>query len=328
MAEIVVGIGTSHSPLLTLPPSEWHNRARADFNNKKLTLADGSTLSYAALVERRGEPYAEVSVEQVFEELSARCQRHLDQLALEIEHAAPDVVMVIGDDQAELYRPGNMPAFAIFCGDEIATHAFTSLPDWAQPMAKGYAMDKIHRFPGASNFARKITEGLIEQSIDVAIASDVPEPEKFGFGHAFGFPITRLYGGKRIPTLPVMLNTYFPPNVPTPGRCLQIGQALRSVIEAVPDPLRVAILASGGLSHFVVEEELDRMIMDNLANPCPDAIGAIPRAALREGSSEILNWIMTAGAVSHLPLQYEAYEPIRRTPAGTGIGVAFAVWRR
>jgi hypothetical protein len=327
VAEIVLGIGTSHSPLLTLPSTEWHNRALVDRNNKRLTLADGSTVSYDELVALRGEPYADVAVEAVFERMAADCQRHLDHLAEEIASAAPDVVVVVGDDQAELYRPGNMPAIGVFCGDEIATHAFSSVPAWAQPMAEGYAMDRIHRFPGAAEFARALIEGLTDESIDVAMASDVPEPEKFGFGHAFGFPIVRLYGGRTIPTVPMMLNTYFPPNVPTSGRCLQIGQALRTAIERAPQPLRVAVLASGGLSHFVVEEELDRLVMDNLADAHAGPLGAIPRTALLEGSSEILNWIVTAGAVTHLPLRYSAYEPLRRTPAGTGIGVAFAVWR-
>lgn len=329
MAEIVLGIGTSHTPLLTLEASEWHNRAQADRANSRLTLADGRMMSYEQLVAQRGERYADVAVPEVFEDLARKCQTHLDHLASEIAAAAPDVMVIIGDDQAELYRPGNMPAVAVFCGDEIVTHALPeTLPRWAKPMAEGYAMDRIRRFPAPAAFARKVVEGLVDQSVDVAMATDVPEPEKFGFGHAFGFPIMRLYGGRSILTMPVMLNTYFPPNVPTSGRCVQIGKALRAAITAAPDNLRVAVLASGGLSHFVVEEELDRQVMDNLAGDHSDRLGAIPRTALLEGSSEILNWILTASSVSHLPLQYAAYEPIRRTPAGTGIGAAFAVWRQ
>jgi hypothetical protein len=328
MARIVLGIGTSHTPLLSLDPSAWHNRAKADYENPKLTLADGRAVSYRQLVELRGEPYANVATPEVFATLADRCQKHLDHLATEIAQARPDVVVIVGDDQAELYSPGNIPAFAIFCGDEIATHAYGGpLPAWRKPVAEAYAMDKVHRFPASADFARRIVESLVDQSIDVAIATEVPEPEKFGFGHAFGFPIKRLFGGWSIPVLPVMLNTYFPPNVPTAARCLAIGRALRTAIEAVPDELNVAVLASGGLSHFVVEEELDRMVIDNLGQPDGGALGSIPREALLQGSSEILNWIVTAGAVAHLPLRYAAYEPLRRTPAGTGVGAAFAVWK-
>lgn len=328
MARIVLGIGTSHTPLLSLDPSSWHHRAKADTENPALTLADGRVVSYRELVALRGEPYAAVATPEVFATLAGRCQQHLDHLAAEIARARPDLVVIVGDDQAELYSPGNMPAFAVFCGEEIATHAYGgTLPAWRKPVAEAYAMDKVRRFPASADFARGVVERLIERSIDVAIATDVPEPEKFGFGHAFGFPIKRLFGGRSIPVLPVMLNTYFPPNVPTAARCLEIGRALRSAIEAAPDDMSVAVLASGGLSHFVVEEELDRMVLDNLAQPDGGALGSIPRQALLQGSSEILNWVVTAGAVSRLTLRYAAYEPLRRTPAGTGVGAAFAVWR-
>ncbi|MGE0421885.1 MAG: extradiol ring-cleavage dioxygenase [Reyranellaceae bacterium] len=328
MARIVLGIGTSHTPLLSLDPSAWHNRAKADYDNPSLTLADGRSVSYGELVALRGEPYADVATPGVFATLADRCRKHLDHLAAEIARARPDIVVIVGDDQAELYSPGNIPAFAVFCGEEIATHAYGgALPAWRRPVAEAYAMDKVHRFPASADFARRIVESLIDQSIDVTIATDVPEPEKFGFGHAFGFPIKRLFGGRSIPVVPVMLNTYFPPNVPSAARCLEIGRALRTAIEAVPDELNVAILASGGLSHFVVEEELDRMVIDNLGLPDGGALGSIPRHALLQGSSEILNWVVTAGAVSRLMLRYAAYEPLRRTPAGTGVGAAFAVWK-
>ena len=102
---------------------------------------------------------------------------------------------------------------------------------------------------------------------------------------------------------------------------------LRAAIEASPADLRVGVLASGGLSHFVVEEAIDRQVMDGLAEPDGALLRALPREALLEGSSEILNWVMTAGAVAPLPLAWSAYEPIRRTPAGTGIGCGFAIWQ-
>jgi hypothetical protein len=163
--------------------------------------------------------------------------------------------------------------------------------------------------------------------VDLGVANAVPDPDKAGFGHAFGFPAERLFGGKEIPMVPVMLNTYYPPNVLSPARCHDIGRKLRAAIEASPEDLRVAVLASGGLSHFVVEDEIDRQLLEGLADPEGAALRALPREALLEGSSEILNWILTAGAVSHLPLAWSAYEPIRRTPAGTGIGCGFAIWQ-
>lgn len=328
MARVVLGIGTSHSPLLTLEGDEWHNRSQADRANPRLSMADGRLVDYETLVALRGEPYGEDATPERFRVIAARCQAHLDRIAEEIAAAKPDVIIIVGDDQSELYTPGNTPAMAIYFGEEVKTHSYDDeIPEWMATVARGYAMDETHVFPGAPGFALDLIDGLIARDVDVGVANAVPDPDKAGFGHAFGFPAERLFGGIEIPMVPVMLNTYYPPNVLSPSRCHDIGRKLREAIEASPADLRVAVLASGGLSHFVVEEELDRQVIEGLGDPEGTALRAISRAALLEGSSEILNWIMVSGAVAHLPLDWVEYEPIRRTPAGTGIGCAFAVWK-
>ena len=328
MARIVLGIGTSHSPMLTLDGSDWHNRAAADRSNGRLSLADGRHVDYATLVALRGEPYADVAVPEAFDAIAARCQAHLDRLAAAIAAARLDVMIIVGDDQSELYSPGNMPAVALFWGDQVVTHSFDDeIPDWLKTVAVGYGMDETHTYPGSPAFALDLINGLIERDVDLAIVKDVPNPEAAGFGHAFGFPAERLFGARPLPMIPIMLNTYYPPNVLSPRRCHEIGRRLRAAIEASPADLRVGVLASGGLSHFVVEEAIDRQVMDGLAEPDGALLRALPREALLEGSSEILNWVMTAGAVAPLPLAWSAYEPIRRTPAGTGIGCGFAIWQ-
>ena len=328
MAEIVLAIGTSHSPILTIEGREWHKRAAADFENPTLTLSDGRTVDYQGLVAICGEQFGDVAVTPVFEEIAARCQARLDRLARDVAEAEPDVVIIIGDDQNELYSPGNMPAIGIYWGQDVVMHSFDDeIPDWMKVMAQGYAMDETHVFPGHPAFARELIEGLMDRNIDLAICDRVVDPDVAGFGHAFGFPVERLFGGRSIPIVPVMLNTYYPPNVMSAARCYDVGLALREVIAASPSQLRVAIIASGGLSHFVVDEELDRRVMEGLAGDA-SILRNIPREALREGSSEILNWVMTAAAARDLQLRWSTYEPIRRTPAGTGIGVAFACWSK
>ena len=72
--------------------------------------------------------------------------------------------------------------------------------------------------------------------------------------------------GTTIPTVPIMLNTYYPPNQPTPKRCYALGQALRQAIESWLSAKRVAVIASGGLSHFVIDEELDHQIITAMQN--------------------------------------------------------------
>lgn len=327
MATVVLGIGTSHSPILTLEGQDWEHRAKADLGNPRLTLADGRAMTYLELAAERGEPYGDVAQPQKFVELARHSQDRLDQLADALEQAAPDVVVIVGDDQAELYTPGNMPALALFWGEKVVMHNMPEdLPPWMQSMAQGYAMDAQHEFPGHPELAEDIITGLMDRAVDLTVCRDVPDPAAAGFGHAFGFPVKRLFRGREIPIIPVMLNTYFPPNVLSSDRCFEVGRMLKEAIEASPKDLRVAVIASGGLSHFVVEEELDRTVVEGLGDPAGKKLREIPREALLEGSSEILNWVMTAGAVSHLPLLSADYIPVRRTAAGTGIGLAFAIW--
>jgi aromatic ring-opening dioxygenase catalytic subunit (LigB family) len=186
-------------------------------------------------------------------------------------------------------------------------------------------MDDVYRLPGHPKLAMQLIEGLMDQDVDVSCVASVKEPSKAGFGHAYGFIIKRLFR-RSIPVVPVLLNTYFPPNVPTAARCYDVGSKMRAVVEAIPGDQRIAFIASGGLSHFVVDEAEDLKVMQALHDKDAQTLRSIPRQALKSGSSETLNWILTAGAVENLPLRFSQYQPLYRTEAGTGVGAAFCVW--
>jgi len=125
----------------------------------------------------------------------------------------------------------------------------------------------------------------------------------------------------------VMINTYYPPNQPTPARCYALGQALRAAVESYPKAMRVGVLGSGGLSHFAIDEEFDREIARALQEKDARALAGLPRGKLNSGNSEIRNWIALAGATEGLPLAWLVYLPAYRSPAGTGTGLCFASWR-
>lgn len=264
MARIILGLAASHSPLLALEGGRWAERAADDRRNQRLNLSDGRYLSYDQLAAETGEPHAAVATEAQFLRHEAAAQAALDRLAALLAETAPDAVLIVGDDQAELYAPTSMPAIALLTSAELVMkkRAITAAtPSWVPTVARGYAMDQAHRFPAHPALARALVEGLVAREFDIATVGEVPDPEQAGFGHAYGFIIRRLFGGRAIPVVPLLLNTYFPPNVPTPRRCLALGQALRETIVALPEDWRIAVVASGGLSHFVVDEALDRRIL-------------------------------------------------------------------
>jgi hypothetical protein len=125
---------------------------------------------------------------------------------------------------------------------------------------------------------------------------------------------------------PLMVNTFFPPNQPTPRRCYAIGRALRAAVESWNGGPRVAIVTSGGMSHTVIDEELDHLVLDAVAEKDRDQLYSLPGEKLLHGSSEILNWVVMAGAMETSDMTLLDYVPCYRSPAGTGHADAFAYW--
>jgi len=329
MASIVLGIGSSHTPLLTLTAEHWRHRAEADYANPALNMSDGRLLNYAQVLAELGPRCADVIGPEILAAKERACSEALDNLAAALARAEPDLVVIIGDDQRELFGAANQPALAIYHGERIVTknkYAGANGTAWLEAIGRGYLMDDTHTLPGAADFALELIHAMIDADFDVAACASVDDPRTAGFGHAYGFIAKRLFDGRRIPVVPVLLNTYYGPNVPSAARCWKFGQALGRAVRSSPNPARVAVVASGGLSHFVVDEELDRRVLRALAENDGPTLASLPREALNSGSSEILNWVALAGAVAPLGLSWHTYQPLYRTPAGTGVGAAFALW--
>ena len=95
-------------------------------------------------------------------------------------------------------------------------------------------------------------------------------------GHAYSFIHRRFMANGAIPIVPVLLNTYYPPNQPSPRRCFDLGVAIRELVQSYPESLRVGILASGGLSHFLVNEELDGTIVEAIRRKDHEVLKSLP----------------------------------------------------
>ncbi|MGW4830288.1 DODA-type extradiol aromatic ring-opening family dioxygenase [Amycolatopsis japonica] len=325
MAEIVFGAGTSHSPLLAAPPKYWAERADQDRYNPELYDNTGVIRPFDDLVAAANGKFDAASKPEVWEENWQRCETALDRLRDDFRRVAPDVVLVIGDDQRELFEASNQPVMAISAASEMQTGVLDG-PDseFFNEVAAGYLMDQQFTFAGHSKLAEDLVRGLMTEGMDVTWMEAAPDGK--GFGHAYGFPIHRFFLPEPIPVIPFMLNTYYPPNQPTPRRCFELGRALRKAAAASPVEARIAILASGGLSHFVVNEELDRKMLDAIHANDSEALCELPVEQLDSGSSEIRNWITAAGAMEGCRVDWSEYVPIVRTPAGTGCGMGFLSW--
>src|SRR5690606_15101079 len=112
MAEIVLGIGTSHTPLLALNADEWRHRADFDYANPKLNLSDGREMTYAQLLAEVGGRYESEITPEILRRKEELCEAAVEHLADALSQAQPDIVVIVGDDQGELFQPANQPAIA------------------------------------------------------------------------------------------------------------------------------------------------------------------------------------------------------------------------
>lgn len=327
MAEIVLALASSHGPMLGSPAADILQHGDRDRRNPAHLDRDGASLSYEALLEGANPSLAEQLLPAVIDEKSADCQESIGALAQALADARPDVVIVVGDDQKEQFLEDNQPAMLIYSGETIENTVLplpaTAPSFWKQARAQYHEETGPKHYPVAAAFARYLTTTLVESGFDISHSEKLPRER--GEGHAYGFVHRRLMVDRIVPIIPVMLNTYHPPNQPIPARCFALGQALAAAVRGWPEDIRVAFVASGGLSHFTVDPDLDQLVMSAFLEKDGETLGAIPRVQLNSGNSEIRNWITVAGAAGDLTPDWHRYIPFYRTPAGTGCGMGFAV---
>ena len=327
MARIVLCIGSSHGPMLGSPAEDLLKHADRDINKKSHLDLSGRETTYEGLLAAADPAISDELRPETVAQKHAACQAGISRLSAALTDAQPDVVIIVGDDQREQFREDNQPAVLIYSGEKIANDV-SHLPDtapeyWKKARSQYHQPDESRDYPVAAAFARHLTEGLIAREFDISHSESLPRPT--GEGHAFGFVRNRLMEEPATPIVPIMLNTYYPPNQPTPARCFALGRALAAAIRDWPEDIRVALVASGGLSHFTVDPDLDRSVMKAFLAQDGDVLGAIPPERLNSGNSEIRNWIAVAGAAEGLDPVWQDYIPCFRTPAGTGCGMGFAV---
>lgn len=160
-----------------------------------------------------------------------RAHRFRDSLlqARERLHAArPDVVVILGSNHFRGFWLDLMPAFTMGVG------AIHSNGEHGTPAGE---------LPDDRDFALELCRIMVEQGVDMAFSDRITVDH--GISHAFQWVIGE---DRPIPIVPIVVNCFAPP-LPSLGRCVDVGAILARAIAEVGGDKRVAIIATGGLSH-------------------------------------------------------------------------------
>jgi hypothetical protein len=330
MAEIVLGIGTSHGPLLSTPPEQWDLRAKADRTNKQHYYR-GKTYDYDSLLSERAPGFASQIGIEARQERYARCQRALDALGGMFKAVSPDAFVIVGNDQREIFSDALTPAITVFRGSEIE-----NIPDNKPEVSPGLKIAEAGNcppegavYPGSQALADHIINSLMTDDFDVTQATKLPKDcARLGIPHAYGFVYHRILGDTPPPSVPIIFNVHYEPNRPSVRRCLALGEALQRAIRNWKGHRRVALVASGGLTHFVIDEELDQTVLDAMERGDRDALSRLPEEYFRVGTAEIKNWMPVIATMIAERKRFHKidYVPCYRSEAGTGNAMAFVYW--
>ncbi len=328
--------------MLSIAPEYWPDRVLADRANAR-HFFNGKTYTFDQMAELRAEEHlGEQSSARVREERHARCQSAIAKLGDIYLEQPPDIAVIVGNDQMEVFKAEHIPALAVFWGDYV--EGIPRTPEFLEKLPPGIARAELDRtpsvytrYPCVPDLGRHLIHSATAEGFDVAQMTRLPEGEigSNAVPHAFGFVYRRVFRDQVPPQVPVFVNTFYPPNQPTAARCYEFGRMLARSVASWASDQTVMFVASGGLSHFVVNEEFDQAVLDAMLGGNARALTGLPENMFESGTSEIKNWIVVAGAMAAAGVEGAAglkmklidYVPCYRSEAGTGSGMGFAYWR-
>lgn len=341
MAEIVLGIGCAHAPQLYTPVEEWEHRAQRDTRDVEAFWYKGDRIKYAELLQQRADQDLDEQLDS--ETCEVRVEKShvaIDRLSEIFAEMEPDITIIFGNDQGEMFLDDVRPAFTIMGGESFENMPRTSkqvkrVPPDIHIGDAGHLPDKeTQTFPGHPVLARYLVESAMLHNFDITYShrqyrADPAHVHTSGMPHAYGFVYKQIFRNNPTPHVPIDINTFFPPNQPGTSRCYALGKMIGKAIRTWDYDLRVAIIASGGLSHPVVDEDFDRDIINAMESGDLRYLLSYHEGYYQSGSSEIKSWIAMNGALqgSYLKGHLVDYQALYRTPAGTGSSAAFMYWK-
>ncbi|MET0487482.1 MAG: hypothetical protein ABW216_17395 [Candidatus Rokuibacteriota bacterium] len=241
----------------------------------------------------------------------------LAEMRRRLEEARPDVLVMFSNDHLLNWPINNVPEYTVGIAE-----AHVGPADWFDDWL---GMEK-YRVPGHPDLARFIVNEGARRRLALAWLGD-----EMQFDDGISVPTHYLNPDARFRLIPVTMNCTMPP-IPTPARAYEVGRTMRDILTAWPGRERIAVVATGGLSHepggpryFWVDEEFDRWFLDLLKRGDHDTLlreCTLERmeAAGSGGTAELLAWVLVL-ACTRGPADVLAYMPAIAWRSGTGMVV-------
>ena len=249
------------------------------------------------------------------EDQAERVFQGMREIGARLRAARPDVLVVITGDHLNNFHVDEHAPFAIASDASHTPYGDMGLP-----------RDPI---PGAPDFAAGFA------AFGARAGVPIPELSRVRPDHGVMIPHGVADPSRSIPTALLYVNSVLEPS-PTPQACWNLGGLLKSYVEDVrPADERIALLAGGGLSHWLgvpeegrVNESWDRWFMDTLATGQGASLAALSNeqilADAGNGGLEVNSWITLAGAIPGATGECLFYEAIPAWASGMA-GMAFRV---
>jgi hypothetical protein len=323
MARIVLGMAVPHSGMLGKAAESLLEDGERDRKNPQLWFRNRSWTFPELAAARAGEGLEKYLTLEERRARMARCGQALETLRRVYREHQPDVVILLGKDQKEIFIDTS-PSLAIYMGDTIHN---------GPPQRAVYAPDNAVTYPAHPELALHLIKSFQDAGFDMTEVLKWPDnvwmkPPGQVVPHAYGFIYHQIMRDAVVPSVPVIMNTFYPPNQPSMRRSIQFGKALFEAIKAWDSDKKVALIASGGLSHFVWDEQLDQTFLKYFREYDFEGLAQIDNNSYQSGTSEVKLYVPVMVATSQLGFKMNLvdYVPVIRTEAGTGEGFGFMYW--
>jgi aromatic ring-opening dioxygenase catalytic subunit (LigB family) len=244
-------------------------------------------------------------------ELRAEIFGAYEAMGRDFEAGKPDALIVLSNDHLHNFFLDNFPALCIGVGESYES----PIEHWLKAKRRVFAGDQA--------FGAYLLQAALNAEFDPSFSMEMV------LDHGSLTPLELAGLDPDLPIVPVLFNCVQPP-MPTMRRCYRFGQFLGEAIRAYKGVERVAILATGGISHDIatprmgmVNREFDETLLQLMEAGHPDRVVQYATDHVHtagNGAEEIRMWMAAMGAAGGLPFTRTYYRAVNDWYTGIGIG--------